>query len=235
MEITPLASGSSGNAHLITDSDEQILIEAGIRWRRIQIKMGFRTSTLKAVLMSHAHQDHCKAASAAMRAGVDVYMSQGAAEEAGLSGHRLHHLQPDDITEIGRWRVLPFEVEHDAVEPLGFCVGSPSKECLLYLTDTSHLPDTFDGLTHLMMEANHDRITMEKSGTKPFMKERIQNNHMSLATLLDALEGLDLSRVEEIWLLHMSEERADPERIKREIRRATGIPVKIAHDFDSRP
>ena len=61
MDIKVLASGSSGNCYYVSDGDSPVLIECGLPWKQIQQGINFRTSELAGCLVSHEHQDHCKA------------------------------------------------------------------------------------------------------------------------------------------------------------------------------
>lgn len=51
---------------------------------------------------------------------------------------------------------------------------------------------------------------------------------MSLETAKEFLRANDLSRVQEIWLLHLSDDNSDAERFKREIQGLTDKPVYVA-------
>jgi hypothetical protein len=51
---------------------------------------------------------------------------------------------------------------------------------------------------------------------------------MSLETCKGFLRANDLSRVQEIWLLHLSDANSDAARFKREIQELTGKVVYVA-------
>jgi len=57
---------------------------------------------------------------------------------------------------------------------------------------------------------------------------RTAHNHMSLERLLDLLKANDLSKVERITLLHLSDANSDEQEFKLAVERATGIPVDVA-------
>ena len=90
IKITPYASGSQGNCYRITDGRTPLLLECGIKYKDIQNGMNFKVSEIAACLISHEHQDHCKAVKESMRAGIDCYISAVTAEVLGISGHRLN-------------------------------------------------------------------------------------------------------------------------------------------------
>jgi len=232
IDIAPIASGSKGNCYRIDDGMTPLLLECGIPYKEIQKKLNFRTSEIVACLISHEHQDHSKSVKDLMRAGIDCYMSQGTAEAMDVSGHRLHIIKARKQFHIGSWVVLPFETQHDAVEPLGFLLANQDGDKLLYATDTYYIRYRFSGLTHIMVECNYAADILKakvKAGMmEPAIKKRILRSHFSLKNVKEFLQANDLSKVREIWLLHMSNENSDAERFKREIQEITGKMVFVA-------
>lgn len=89
MEIKVLASGSTGNAYIVGDGQTTLLLDAGIPIKAIQIGSGFKVRQMAGCFITHAHQDHSKAAKDLARFGVDIYTSQGTIEACRLSGHRI--------------------------------------------------------------------------------------------------------------------------------------------------
>ena len=232
IEILPLASGSRGNCYHITDGRTPLLLECGIPFREIQKGLQFRVSGVAGCLVSHEHKDHSKAVQDVMKAGVDCYMSRGTAETLGVSGHRLHIIKARQQFSIGTWTILPFETQHDAAEPLGFLLANQYGEKLLYATDTFYIRYRFKALTHLMLECNYSldilKANVEAGTVDVSLKNRILKSHMSLETLKGFLKANDLSRVEQIWLLHLSDGNSNAERFEREIMELTGKPVYVA-------
>src|SRR5690625_843746 len=155
INIKTLASGSAGNAYLISDGHTQVLLECGISFREIQIALGFKTSNIAGCLISHEHKDHTKGLKEVLQAGIDVYASQGTIEQKGIKHHRLKAIKPKEQFSIGTWTVLPFDVEHDVSEPLGFLLMNQQGEKLLFATDTFYVRYKFKGLTHIMIECNY--------------------------------------------------------------------------------
>ncbi|MBE0430145.1 MAG: MBL fold metallo-hydrolase [Thermoleophilia bacterium] len=232
MEITPLASGSSGNAYRVDCAGRFILLECGLRFPEIQRGLEFNVSGLDGCLISHEHADHSKAVKQMMKTGVDLYMSAGTREALGVEGHRVHVMTPKVGNGINPyWFVMPFETQHDAAEPLGFLIARAGRK-LLYASDTFYLKYRFEGLTHIMIECNYaGDILAEnvKAGeVHPTLRRRIARSHMSLETVKQMLLANDLSHVRQIWLLHLSDGNSDAERFKREIQETTGKVVRVA-------
>lgn len=231
IEFTPFASGSSGNCYRITDGRTPLLLECGIQYKQIQKGCGFRLSEIKACLISHEHFDHSKAVKDIMRAGIDCYISAGTAEALGLSGHRLHIIKAKQQFRIGTWTILPFDTQHDAAEPLGFLLANQDGDKLLYATDTYYIRYRFRGLTHIAVECNYSldilKRNVEAGAVPKELKSRILKSHFSLENVKRFLQANDLSRVQEIWLLHLSDGNSDAERFKQEIQELTGKMVFI--------
>lgn len=232
IEIVPLASGSRGNCYWLTDGSTPLLLEAGIQFKEIQKQLNFRVSELAGCLISHEHKDHSKAVPDMMKAGVNCYMSQGTVEALDVTGHRLHIIQAKQQFQVGTWAILPFDTQHDAAEPLGFLLANQDGEKLLYATDTYYIRYMFKELTHIMVECNYAadilRSNVEAGLIEPALKDRILKSHFSLEHVKDFLRANDLSKVQEIWLLHLSDDNSDADRFKREIQELTGKPVYVA-------
>lgn len=232
MEIKVLASGSSGNAYRISDGTTSLLLDAGIPLKAIQVGCSFKVSQIKGCFVTHNHQDHSKAARDLMRLGVDIYTSQGTIDACRLTGHRAHPLKELQEITVGTFKVLPFDVQHDAPDPLGFLFTSnETGEKLLYFTDTYYIKYRFQGLTHIMAECNYDKETLQRSidaGYIPIeLVPRLMKSHMSLDHFLDMLKANDLHQVRQIYLLHLSNNNSDEKRFKEEVQKLTGAEVYV--------
>lgn len=235
MEIKSFASGSSGNCYYVSDGKTPLLLEAGIPIREIKRHLNFGLSAIRACLISHEHMDHAKSVLDLMNAGIDCYMSNGTAAAMGEKisrHHRMNFLDPLKYITIGPWSILPFPVQHDAKQPLGFAVFSrTSGERLLYATDTYYVRYVIPGLTHIMIEANHSYEILDRNvaaGVLPLeMKKRLMRSHFSLENVKEFMKVNDLSRVVEIHLIHLSNGNSDEAQFKREIQAVSGKMVFV--------
>ncbi|MFT9495811.1 MBL fold metallo-hydrolase [Anaerosolibacter sp.] len=238
IDIKVLASSSRGNCYHITDGSTQLLLECGISFKEIQKGLNFQTSDIVGCLISHEHKDHCKAIREVMKAGIDVYLSQGTKQHLEANGngiqilHRAIVVEPKKQFRIGTWTILPFETQHDAVEPLGYLLVNSEGDKLLFATDTYYIKYKFQGLTHIMVECNYaDDIliaNVEKGSVPDALKNRLLKSHFSLGNVKEFFKVNDLSKVQEIWLLHLSEGNSDEERFRREVMQVTGKVVYVA-------
>jgi len=232
MEIKSLASGSKGNAYIVSDGKTRVLIDAGIPMSEIRRGCNFMISNLTACLITHAHQDHCKAVKDLIGMGLDCYMSKGTLDALNVVGHRAHIVDALKVYEIGTFFVTPFDVEHDAPEPLGFVLESTvTGEKLLYFIDTCYVKYTFEGITHLMCECNHDtasiKAAIERGDLPVEMLPRLMKSHMSLDTLLKFLQANDMATLRQIYLLHTSDRNSNVERMREAVQKETGVEVYI--------
>lgn len=227
-----LASSSAGNCYHVTDGRTELLIECGLRFADIRKALGFRVSRLAAVLISHEHLDHSRAAADLARAGVNVYASAGTIDARGLIGHRVKHIEAKKQFQVGTWTILPFDVEHDAEQPFGFLMANQDGEKLVFITDSYYCRYTFSGLTHIAIECNYSLQILDANiaagRVHPAMRPRLLRSHFSLENVLDFLRANDLSKVEEIHLLHLSDNNSDEELFKRRVQEVTGKPVYVA-------
>jgi len=230
-EFKPIASGSSGNSHLIKTDGATGLIDIGIPWKRIQEAIGFTASSLDFVLVTHRHLDHSGYIKEAIKAGVDVYAIKDVWNSNGISSHRAHIITSMKQFQIKNLTILPFSVPHD-VENVGFLIADDRGNKMLYLTDCFYSPFRFKNLNMIAVECNYSldilKRNVEAGAVPKELKSRILKSHFSLENVKEFLKANDLSKVQEIWLLHLSDGNSDAERFKWEIQSLTGKPVYIA-------
>lgn len=227
MDIQVIASGSTGNCYRISDGKTVLLLDAGIPFKQIQIGLHFQTSNITGCLVTHRHGDHAKAIPQLLKRGIAVYGPKDLQQV--YQGIKV--LQPLEPLPIGTMMVIPFGVEHD-VECYGYQISSAETgEKLIYVTDTAYVKFRFSGLTHLMVEANYaDDIMMHNVHEKNlpgFVAARIMQSHMSIDTLLQFLKANDMSKVRQIYVLHLSNGNSDAARFKDLIQRQTGAEVYV--------
>jgi phosphoribosyl 1,2-cyclic phosphodiesterase len=231
IEVTALASSSKGNCYRVTDGNTPLLLECGINYRDIQKGFNFRMSEVAGCLVTHEHGDHCKSIKDVLKSGIDCYMSKGTAEAIGVNHHRVNPVTSKQPFQVGTWTILPFDVQHDVSEPLGFLLANKAGEKLLFATDTFYIKYKFKGLTHIMVECNYSIDILDANialGSVPaVMKKRLMRSHFSLENVKDFLRANDLSKVQEIWLLHLSDSNSDEEEFKREVMSLTGKVVYV--------
>ena len=234
MDLKILGSSSKGNCYLLENEEEALIIECGMNIADIKKALGFSFSKVKGGLVSHEHNDHSKSIKELMLMGVDIYTSRGTIRALGLdvTHHRLRTVKAGDIVKIGNFKILPFKIQHDCVEPLGFIINHPETGNILFITDSYYVENTFKNLNNILIEANFSQEIIEekvRQGASPdFLRNRVFKSHMSLETCKKTLQANDLSKVNNIVLIHLSDSHSNATQFKEEIEQLTGKRVHVA-------
>lgn len=235
MKLKVLGSSSSGNCYILFTPTGSLLLDCGLPWKFIQKGLGFDLFSVDGCLITHAHKDHSKALQDIMNAGIDVYTSKGTIEALGMkeASHRLNILRAKTSVTIGNFTVLPFETQHDCIEPMGFLIQyRPTSEKLLYLTDSYYCKYRFKGLNYILIECNYCKDILDRNIEAGLideaMKRRLLESHFSLEHVKDFIKANDLSECRKIILIHLSEGNSDASRMIQEIYDLTGIETLVA-------
>lgn len=228
MKLTVLGSNSAGNAYILqTDAGESLLIECGVAISVIKKSLDFNLHDVVAIV-SHSHGDHAKSIREVANAGIPVYASADTFAAKGLTGHhRANTITAGKTFKVMGFAVKPFSVNHD-VPCLGFLINHPECGLTLFLTDTFFCDYTFPGLNNVIVECNHAMDIIDNNKTPGFLRDRIIQSHMSLKTCKELLSANDLSQVNNIVLIHLSDSNSDEARFKREVSELTSKDVHIA-------
>lgn len=235
MWLRVIGTGSSGNAYLLQQGDDSLLLEAGLNWTAILGALPHGLHTIRACLVTHEHKDHCKSVSQILRFGIETVMSAGTwgeirktDKQASLTPvNRLRLVKAGEAIYLPPFTVMGVQAMHDAVEPMAFLIRhDKTGETVLYATDTYMLPNRYPGINHWLVECNYTMAKAEEllaSPEKAPLYDRLMKSHLSLERLVDALKANDLSHTRTIVLIHISNERGDSPLMQETIRRATGI------------
>lgn len=226
IDIKVLASGSKGNCYLMDNGETKLLLDAGIPFNQIQIGCDFRVSDISGCLVSHRHGDHAKAIKDLLKRGINVY---GPKDLQNINP-QISVLKPLIKYNIGSFMIVPFELTHD-VECYGYQINSIGKQKLVYITDTAYVRYTFSELTHVMIEANYDTeiirkntLNMDINGN---LASRIIQSHMDIKTVEEFLDANDLSKLQQVYLLHLSDSNSNADKFKDRIQKKTGAEVYV--------
>jgi len=219
MELHTLASGSSGNAALLSRGGTHILLDAGISCRRITAalyQLGLTPEDLSGILITHCHTDHISGLNTIVKHwDVPIHASGETCRQldyriAGI-GRRLCPLSMDETITVGSIPVTAFSTSHDAPGACGYRLDD-----IGFLTDTGYITDAAEdalsGVPLLVLEANHDIETL-RSGPYPYyLKQRIlgSRGHLSNEAAADFARRSAERGTREILLAHLSRENNTP-------------------------
>jgi phosphoribosyl 1,2-cyclic phosphodiesterase len=219
-----LASGSSGNAALLSTGKTRILVDAGLSMRETGKRLaaiGESLANIDAILITHEHCDHVAGLPALARNGKEVHaaiyvtQSTGSAIDWGKNKPHLEAFQAGARFCVGDIEVQSFSVPHDAADPVGFCFEAEGIRIGI-ATDLGFIPENIKfhlRRTHvLLLEANHD-LDMLKVGPYPWsVKQRVMSRtgHLSNRAMSDFLEQDLDSGTAHVILGHLSEHNNHP-------------------------
>lgn len=221
MQIHVLASGSSGNATFIEMENTKLLVDAGISTRRIKQsldKLGTNIEKLDGVLITHEHRDHVNGLTTLLK---KYHLPAYARPDTWQSMYCRGALPDDccrelsDSLDIGKIKVEPFAISHDAADPVGFRLQAGSTK-VGFATDLGFVTPTVKEALSLsdvlVLEANHD-LDMLQNGSYPWhLKKRIMSNRGHLANTDTGWTLARLNRKEHthVFLAHLSKENNRP-------------------------
>ncbi|WP_373749824.1 MBL fold metallo-hydrolase [Jeotgalibaca porci] len=233
IKITSFGSGSSGNCYLIDDGSSQLLIECGVRFELVKQKMRFNLSKVAGMLITHEHGDHSKEINKVLKtSAIEIYASKGTIDALKVPSFRSNTMKNKVPYKIGTWTVTPFDIKHDVTEPFGFLIDNQVGERLLFLTDTKYSEYYFEGITHMMVEANYSIESlvqrMQSGQVVASLKSRVMQSHFEFENTKSFIKANMSDKLQEVWLIHLSDGNSDEAQFKRDIQALTGVPVYIA-------
>ena len=221
--VHTLASGSSGNALLLSCGNTHLLLDAGISCRRISVSLqalGLTLQDIDAVLITHTHTDHiCGLQTMLKRTAFPIYGTDRTCREleyrlAGM-GDRATPFELCKPMHFRDCTVIPFPTSHDAPGSCGYRIDTPDGSVGL-LTDTGCVTDEaariLPGTDLVFLEANHDIETL-RSGPYPYyLQQRILGTQGHLCNEDAARFAVALAEAgaSEIVLSHLSKENNTP-------------------------
>ena len=216
--LTVLGSGSQGNALVLHNDKESVLIDAGFSFRELRRRLEaaeIAEDTIRAVVISHEHTDHVKGLDVLKRRwDLPIYCSRLTGETLRQRGNDLGELNifsPGARFTIGDFQIDAFSIPHDAIDPVGFSVQSNGSKAAI-ATDLGHASKL---VSHhlaesdiLVLESNHDKALLQDSKRPWSVKQRIMSRHGHLsndATMSLLNETLN-PRTRHVLLAHASKD-----------------------------
>lgn len=233
MKLKVISTGSIGNAYILENENEALLIECGVNIKDIKKALYFNLDKVVGCIVTHEHMDHAKSILEVTRCGIDVYASAGTLKSRYvIELPRAKVIKAKESFIVGKFRIMPFGIQHDAAEPLGFLIDHPDCGKTLFLTDTNYCKYTFPGLNNIIIEANFSKEIIDRKfgpdSDKEFLRNRILRSHFSLENCKDMLAANDLSKVNNIVLIHLSDSNSNEKQFVNEVYELTGKNVTAA-------
>ena len=221
MKVTVLASGSKGNATLVEIGKDQYLIDCGLTYRQLKQRLEKQNKVLdnlKGLFITHEHRDHVSGLRVLLNNhSMPIYLSEGTYKgldkryTGDIDNHLIRFLREEEIIEFENFKLLPFSVYHDAIEPMGFRFIE-NDESFVYMTDTGYFPlrkyDLIRNATAYMVESNYESEMLLESSRPWMLKRRILDDqgHLSNEDSANLLLDIIGEKTQVIILAHISED-----------------------------
>lgn len=232
MRLNVLGSDSNGNCYILQTDKEALIIEAGVRFSEVKKALKWQLSKVVGAVISHEHNDHAKYVRDFVSNGITVLALPSVFKAKGINSLSFRKdIEPMHGYIVGGFKVFVMPVCHD-VPCLGFIIEHEDMGRMLFVTDTMMLEYRVPGLNHILLEANYAEDILDakiEAGSVPVsMKPRLIHSHMEIETAKGILRANDLSGVNEIVLIHLSNGNSDERRFIREVQEVSGKPVYAA-------
>lgn len=232
MKLHILGSSSSGNCYILETDTEALIIEAGVRISEVKKALKFNLGKVVGVVISHEHKDHSGYIKEFIASGVLVLTHNSVFIANSLLGKSFtKEIFPKRGYKVGGFLIVPFFVHHD-VPCYAFIIEHKSIGKLFFSTDAVSVGVNIPDMNVIMIEANYSDVILEeniRNGVVPFsMRNRLLSSHMEITQTKDFLMRNDLTHVNNIILIHLSNSNSDERQFVKEITEITGCSVVVA-------
>ena len=216
MRLNVLGSDSNGNCYVLQTDKEALIIEAGVRFPEVKKALKWQLSKVVGAVITHEHNDHAKYIRDFVSNGITVLALPSVFRAKGIDSLSFRkEIEPMHGYIVGGFRVFAMPVCHD-VPCVGFIIEHEDMGRMLFVTDT------------MMLEYDILDAKIEAGSVPLSMKPRLIHSHMEIETTKGILRANDLSGVNEIILIHLSNGNSDERRFVREVQETSGKPVYAA-------
>ena len=219
--VHTLASGSSGNAAVLSCGDTHLLIDAGISCRRITValkELGLTPADLTAILITHTHSDHISGLNTLLKkTDCPILATPRTCRELDcrFPGIEPRLMEAEGAVTLGEVDIQPIPTSHDASGSCGWRLDTEGGSVGL-LTDTGYVTDEaldlLPGVDMAILEFNHD-VEALCSGPYPYyLKQRILGlqGHLCNEDAAQFAVTLAENGASDIVLAHLSRDNNTP-------------------------
>ena len=213
MKLKALGSGSSGNCYILENESEALIIEAVLPFMEVKKALDFNVMKIKAVITTHFHTDHSLYSLQYVQAGIPVFEPCRPPIKDSEMRFRKGNFDIrafENRDKSGRW--LHNNGDGSECPCVGFYITHPEMGSLVYATDTEYVRWRFNGVNHIMVEANYDMQFVDRD--EPNYEHRLRG-HMSLDTALKFISTNDNPALRNVVLIHLSDKSGDPALFKQ--------------------
>ena len=223
----PMFSGSEGNSTYIGDADGGVLVDAGVSFKRIKASLenaGIPISSIKAVLITHEHNDHVKGLKVLLK-NINVPVIASRQTIYALEFHKIIDYLTDRvyIDEVAQFfvdgiKIERFATSHDCEGSSCYTITVGGDVKTAVCTDlgvmTDEIKEGLKGSRLIMLESNHDPVMLRLGPYPPELKIRIgsEKGHLPNASCASALSWFYENGTDRFVLAHISSTNNTPEK-----------------------
>jgi len=238
--IASLNSGSNGNCYYVGNDQEAVLIDVGLSCRETERRMrrlGLPLDRVKAIFISHEHDDHIRGLEIlSRRYQLPVYITGPTLKQCRFPPDPplIKNFREGEAVTIGGLSILAFSKAHDASDPYSFVVASATIRVGVF-TDIGVVCDNlirhFAQCHAAFLETNYDEEMLE-NGRYPWpLKNRIRGGqgHLSNRQALELFAAYRPPFMSHLLLAHLSQDNNRPELAQALFEaRADGTTITVA-------
>ena len=217
-----LNSGSNGNCYYIGNDREAILVDAGISCRETERRMqrlGLSISNVKAIIISHEHNDHIKGVEAlAKKYNLPIFITSNTYRNGSLTiaDSLLNAFTAYQPFPIGEFTVTAFPKFHDAADPHSFVITCRNIHVGVFTdigSPCNHVIENFKRCHAVFLEANYDEEMLQAGSYPYFLKMRIRGGfgHLSNKQALELFIRHKPKYLSHLFLSHLSKDNNCPQ------------------------
>lgn len=243
LQIASLNSGSNANCYYIGNSNEAVLIDAGLSCRETEKRMkrlGLDISKVKAIFITHEHDDHIAGLPVlSKKFQLPVYITNNTLRNCRLEINKelvysFIHTSP---VIIGGLSVIPFIKSHDADDPHSFII-SQNNVHVGVITDIGyackHVIKHFKLCDAVFLESNYCEQMLINGSYPAHLKRRIsgRKGHLSNDQALELFLKHKPQNLQLLILSHLSQNNNHPDIVNKMFsEQANGVKVVIASRY----
>lgn len=210
MILKSISSSSKGNIHILENEDTILLLDCGIKFNRIEPVIN--PIRIDGILITHEHGDHiagCETLSQNKK--TYFYSTKETLDKINIPEFMKKSVEPFKTFQVGSFKVVPFEVKHDAIHPVNYLIKDTiSGAQILYITDTGYIDNLiFRDIDYFLIECNFDEEWYNKkelTKTEQIKSKRLLsvNGHLSIQKTIRVLNNSVNHNTKKIILCHIS-------------------------------
>ena len=240
LQIASLNSGSNANCYYIGNSNEAILIDAGLSCRETEKRMrrlGLDITLVKAIFISHEHCDHIAGLRVlSKKYRLPVYITNNTLRNCGFEIEKelVFSFMHSGPVSVGELSIIPFTKSHDAHDPHSFIVSGNDIH-IGVITDIGyackHVIKHFKLCDAVFLESNYCQQMLSDGPYPLHLKNRISSRkgHLSNDQALELFLNHKPRNLQLLILSHLSQNNNRPEIVsKMFLEHAGNVKVVIA-------